>query len=140
MPHFGSNGGETVDDARYRIGLATARNLDPGAPERLEAALKEVAPDLYRLIIESAFGDILSRPGLDPKTREIATVSALTALGHAQPQLRFHLNAALNVGCTRAELAEVLMQMAVYAGVPAALNALYLAKEVFAERDAKELS
>jgi 4-carboxymuconolactone decarboxylase len=130
----------TVDDARYRIGLATARNLDPEGPERLEAALKEVAPALYRHIVESSFGDILSRPGLDPKTREIATVSALTAIGHAQPQLRFHLNAALNVGCTRAELAEVLMQMSVYAGIPAALNALYLAKEVFAERDAKGLS
>jgi len=128
-----------LDDARYRIGLATAKNLDPEGPERLEEALKGVAPDLYRHIMESAFGDILSRPGLDPKTREIATVSALTALGHTQTQLRFHLNAALNVGCTRAELAEVLMQMAVYVGVPAALNALYLAKEVFAERDAKEL-
>ena len=129
-----------MDDARYRIGLATARNLDPEGPERLEAALREIAPDLYRHIVEFAFGDILSRPGLDPKTREIATVSALAALGNAQPQLRFHLNAALNVGCTRAELAEVLMQMAVYAGVPAALNALHLAKEVFAERDAKGLS
>ncbi|PJB31753.1 MAG: 4-carboxymuconolactone decarboxylase [Deltaproteobacteria bacterium CG_4_9_14_3_um_filter_65_9] len=140
IPHDGSNGWGTVDDARYRIGLETARKLDPEGPERLEEALKGVAPDLYRHIVESAFGDILSRPGLDPKTREIATVSALTALGHAQPQLRFHLNAALNVGCTRAELAEVLMQMAVYAGIPAALNALYLAKEIFAERDAKGLS
>ena len=128
-----------MEEARYRRGLETARNLDPEGPERLEAALKEVAPDLYRHIVESSFGDILSRPGLDPKTREIATVSALTAIGHAQPQLRFHLNAALNVGCTRAELAEVLMQMSVYAGIPAALNALYLAKEVFAERDAKGL-
>ena len=69
-----------MDDARYRIGVATARNLDPEAPERLEAALKEVAPDLYRHIMESAFGDILSRPGLDPKTREIATVSARGAV------------------------------------------------------------
>lgn len=140
IPHDGSNPGGTVDDERYRIGLTTARRLDPEGPERLEAALSGIAPDLYRHIVEFAFGDILSRPGLDPKTREIATVSGLAALGNAQPQLRFHLNAALNVGCTRAELAEVLMQMAVYAGVPAALNALYLAKEVFAERDAKGLS
>ena len=102
-----------MEETRYRRGLETARELDPEGPERLEAALKEVAPDLYRHIVEFAFGDILSRPGLDPKTREIATVSALTALGNAQPQLRFHLNAALNVGCTRAQLAEVLMQMAV---------------------------
>jgi len=129
-----------MEETRYRRGLATARKLDPEGAERLEAALKEVAPDLYRHIIEFAFGDILSRPGLDPKTREIATVSALASLGNAQPQLRYHLNAALNVGCTRAELTEVMMQMAVYAGIPAALNALYLAKDVFAERDAKGLS
>ena len=69
----------------------------------------------------------------------VLTVSALTALGHARPQLRVHINAALNAGCTRGEIVEVLMQMAVYAGIPAALNALYLAKEVFAERDAKGL-
>jgi 4-carboxymuconolactone decarboxylase len=67
-----------VDDARYRVGLATARNLDPEGPERLEAALKELAPDLCRHIVEFAFGDILSREGLDPMTREITTVSALT--------------------------------------------------------------
>ena len=70
-----------MEEARYRRGLETARILDPGGAERLEAALKEVAPDLYRHIVEFAFGDILSRPGLDPKTREIATVSALTSLG-----------------------------------------------------------
>ena len=128
-----------MDDARYRIGLATARNLDPEGPERLEAALKEVAPDLYRFIVEFAFGDILSRPGLPVATREIVTLSALSAMGTAQPQLRVHLSAALNVGVPRAQIVEVFMQIAVYAGIPAALNALYLAKEVFAERDAKGL-
>ncbi|MBF8260244.1 MAG: hypothetical protein HW377_2618, partial [Actinobacteria bacterium] len=64
-------GSNSAGAARYRRGLETARNLDPEGPERLEAALKEVAPDLYRHIVESSFGDILSRPGLDPKTREI---------------------------------------------------------------------
>lgn len=129
-----------MDDARYRIGLATARNLDPEGPERLEAALKKVAPDLYRYIVEFAFGDILSRPGLPVATREIVTLSALSAMGTAQPQLRVHINASLNVGVPRAQIVEVFMQIAVYAGIPAALNALYLAKEVFAERDAKGLS
>ncbi len=61
-------------------------------------------------------------------------------MGTAQPQLRVHLNAALNVGMSRAQIVELFMQIAVYAGIPAALNALYLAKEVFAERDAKGLS
>jgi 4-carboxymuconolactone decarboxylase len=128
-----------MDETRYRRGLETVRKIDAENAGRLEEALKEIAPDLYRYIIEFAFGDVISRPGLDLRTREIATVSALTALGHAQPQLRVHLNAAMNAGCTRAEIVEVLMQMAVYAGIPAALNALYLAKEVFAERDGKGL-
>ena len=129
-----------MDDTRFRRGMETVRKIDAENAGRLEAALSDIAPDLYRYIIEFAFGDVISRPGLDLRTREIATVSALTALGNAQPQLRVHLNAALNAGCTRAELVEVLMQMAVYAGIPAALNALYLAKEVFAERDGRGLA
>jgi 4-carboxymuconolactone decarboxylase len=129
-----------MEDERFRRGLSTVRKIDPENAERLKAALSDIAPDLYRYIIEFAFGDLISRPGLDLRTREIATVSALTALGNANPQLRVHLNAALNAGCTRAEIVEVLMQMAVYAGIPAALNALYLAKEVFAERDSRGLS
>jgi 4-carboxymuconolactone decarboxylase len=140
IPPYGSNGRETVDDERYRIGLATARNLDPEAPERLKEALKGIAPDLYRYIVEFAFGDVLSRPGLGVAAREIVTLSALSAMGTAQPQLRMHINAALNVGVPRAQIVEVFMQIAVYAGIPAALNALYLAKEVFEERDAKGLS
>lgn len=129
-----------MENERFRRGLSTVRKIDAEGAGRLETALADIAPDLYRYIIEFAFGDVISRPGLDLRTREIATVSALTALGHADPQLRVHLNAALNAGCTRTEIVEVLMQMAVYAGIPAALNALYLAKEVFAERDARGLS
>jgi 4-carboxymuconolactone decarboxylase len=129
-----------MEETRYRRGLETARKLDEGNAARLEEALKEIAPDLYRYIVEFAFGDILSRPGLPVATREIVTLSALSAMGTAQPQLRVHLNAALNVGVPRAQIVEVFLQIAVYAGIPAALNALYLAKEVFTERDAKGLS
>jgi 4-carboxymuconolactone decarboxylase len=91
--------------------------------------------DLGRYTIEFPFGDIYSRPGLDLKSREIATVAALTALGNARPQLKVHINAALNVGCTRQEVIEVITQMTVYAGFPAALNGMFAAKEVFGERD-----
>jgi len=129
-----------MEETRYRRGLEAVRNLDEENAARLEDALKEIAPDLYRYIVEFAFGDILSRPGLPVATREIVTLSALSAMGTAQPQLRVHLNAALNVGVSRAQIVELFMQIAVYAGIPAALNALYLAKEVFAERDAKGLS
>jgi 4-carboxymuconolactone decarboxylase len=74
---------------------------------------------------------------LDLKSREIATVAALTALGYALPQLKVHIHGALNVGCTREEITEVILQMAVYAGFPAALNGMFAAKEVFGERDDK---
>jgi len=129
-----------MEETRYRRGLETARNLDEGNAARLEETLKGIAPDLHRFIVEFAFGDILSRPGLPVATREIVTLSALSAMGTAQPQLRVHINAALNVGVPRAQVVELFMQITVYAGIPAALNALTLAKEVFAERDAKGLS
>jgi 4-carboxymuconolactone decarboxylase len=86
-------------------------------------------------VIEFPFGDIYSRPGLDLKTRELGVIAALTALGNASPQLRVHIHGALNVGCSRTEIVEMIMQMAVYAGFPAALNGLYAVKEVFAQRD-----
>jgi 4-carboxymuconolactone decarboxylase len=101
-------------------------------------ALAPIAPDFARYLIEFPFGDIYSRPALDLKSREIATIAALAALGNAQPQLKVHIEGALNVGCTRDEIVEVFMQMAVYAGFPAALNALFAAREVFAAREAAD--
>jgi len=120
---------------RYNRGWDKLKEIDGQAGERVVESLKDIAPDLGRYVIEFPFGDVYSRPGLDLKSREIATVAALTALGNAAPQLKVHLNAALNVGCTRTEIVEVMIQMAVYAGFPAALNGVLLAKEVFAERD-----
>ena len=63
-------------------------------------------------------------------------VAALTAMGTARPHLKVHIHGALNVGCTREEVIEIMIQMAVYAGFPAALNGMFVAKEVFDERDA----
>lgn len=120
---------------RYRRGWEKLREIDENAGERLIDSLKDIAPDLARYIIEFPFGDVLSREGLSLKEREIATVSALTALGNAQPQLRAHIHNALNVGCTRQEVVEIMIQMAVYAGFPAALNGIEAAKAVFCERD-----
>ena len=149
---------------RYERGWEKLKEIDGKAGERVMEALKDIAPDLARYTIEFPFGDIYCRPGLDLKSREIAAVAALTALGHAvpevvdelvavvgppagqhrhvvqrhaAPQLKVHLNAALNVGCTRTEIIEVIIQMAVYAGFPAALNGAFAAQEVFKERDEK---
>lgn len=125
---------------RYQRGWEKLKEINGEAGEQVIESLKDIAPDLGRYVIEFPFGDIYSRPGLDLKSREIATVAALTALGNAQPQLKVHIHAALNVGCTRSEVVEVIVQMAVYAGFPAALNGVSAAKAVFTERDEQGLS
>lgn len=122
---------------RYERGWEKLKEIDGEAGETVINSLKDISPDLGRYTIEFPFGDIYSRPGLDLKSREIASVAALTALGYALPQLKVHIHGALNVGCTREEIKEVILQMAVYAGFPAALNGMFAAKEVFRERDEK---
>ena len=122
---------------RYQRGLAKLREIDGEAGERVLAGLDDIAPDFARYLIEFPFGDIYSRPGLDLKSREIAVVAALTALGNAAPQLKVHIQGALNVGVTRVEVVETIMQMAVYAGFPASLNGLAAAREVFAQGDGR---
>ena len=130
----------TASTDRYQRGWQKLAEVDGHAGEQVIDSLKDIAPDLARYVIEFPFGDIYSRPGLDLKSRELATVAALTALGNAQPQLKVHIHGALNVGCTREEVVEVIIQMAVYAGFPAALNGIFAAKDVFAERDTKAMS
>jgi 4-carboxymuconolactone decarboxylase len=122
-----------MQETRYDRGLRKLSEIDGQAGERVIESLRDIAPDFARYLIEFPFGDIFSRPGLDLKYREIATVAALTALGNARPQLKVHIRAALNVGCSMTEILEVIMQMAVYAGFPAALNGLFTAREVFSE-------
>ncbi len=122
------------EDSRYTHGWEKLREIDGAAGERVVAALADIAPDFARYMIEFPFGDIYSRPQLDLKARELGVVAALTALGNAAPQLKVHIHGALNVGWTREEIIEIIMQMAVYAGFPAALNGLFAAGEVFAER------
>lgn len=125
----------SLESSRYSRGWEKLREIDGQAGERVIASLADIAPDFAKYLIEFPFGDIYSRPQLDLKAREIGVVAALTALGNATPQLKVHIHGALNVGCTREEVVEIIMQMAVYAGFPSALNGLFAAKEVFAERD-----
>ncbi len=122
---------------RYERGLEKLKEVDGEAGETVIEGLKDIAPDLARYVIEFPFGDVYCRPGLDLKSREIAAVAALTALGTATPQLKVHINGALNVGLSRQEVVEIIIQMTVYAGFPAALNGMFAAKEVFQERDEK---
>jgi 4-carboxymuconolactone decarboxylase len=121
-----------LEETRYARGQRALADIDGSAGQNVVDALADIAPDFARYLIEFPFGDIYSRGGLDIRAREIATIAALTALGNAAPQLKVHIEAGLHVGLSRDEIVEVIMQMSVYAGFPAALNGLFAAKEVFA--------
>jgi 4-carboxymuconolactone decarboxylase len=116
---------------RYERGLAALKSISGEAGAAVVQSLAQIAPDLGRFIVEFSYGDVISRPGLDYRTKELATVALLTALATAAPQLRVHINGALTVGASREEIVEVIQQMAVYAGFPAALNGIAAAREVF---------
>ncbi|HCI4233290.1 carboxymuconolactone decarboxylase family protein [Klebsiella quasipneumoniae] len=121
-----------MSSERYITGQEMLQRVDGHGGEAVVDSLRDIAPDFARYLIEFPFGDIYARPGLDLRSREIATIAALTALGNAEPQLKVHIAAGLNVGLTQEEITEVIMQMAVYAGFPTALNGLFAAKAVFA--------
>ena len=110
---------------RYRRGLDVAEKI---AAEKLSHFVKsgvaEVAPDFARMVIEFAFGDIYSRDALDLRSRELIAIAVLAASGNSKAQLRLHVESASTSGITKGEIIEVLMQIALYAGFPAALNAL----------------
>jgi 4-carboxymuconolactone decarboxylase len=122
-----------MSSERYERGSRMLTAVDGPAGLAVVEGLAKSFPDFARYVLEFPFGDIYARKGLGLRERELATVAALCALGHASPQLRVHVHAALHVGCKPQEVVEVVMQMAVYAGFPAALNGLSVAREVFAE-------
>lgn len=119
---------------RLTRGQARLKQITGQSGEKVMEAMAEIAPDFARYIFEFGYGDVYSRPGLDLRTRMLATVAGLVALGHAERELEVHIGSALNVGASRDEVVEVIMQMALYAGFPAALDALYIAKRVFTAR------
>jgi len=104
-----------------------------GAEERLVEFFKDF-PGMLTYEAEFAY-DMWTRPGLDLKARSMITLAALAALGTNPQQLQTHINAALNCGCTRDEIRELMMHLVVYLGFPRAMAGMYCAKEVFAARD-----
>lgn len=126
---------ENMQSERFKTGWEKLKEIDGEAGEKVINSLKDISPDLGTYIIEYAFGDIYSRSGLDLKSKEIAVVAALTALGNAQPQLKVHINGALNTGSSINEVKEVILQMSVYSGFPSCINAMNALKEVLAERE-----
>lgn len=124
----------TTENKRHELGEAALSAITGGTGTAVVESLKDIAPDLAEWIISFSYGDVMARPGLDKRSRQLATVAALTAMGTAMPQLKVHIHGALNVGCEPAEIVEAILQMAVFAGFPAAINGLNVAREVFRER------
>ncbi|RVT83959.1 carboxymuconolactone decarboxylase family protein [Rhodobacteraceae bacterium CCMM004] len=123
----------------YTRGSAAAEATNPGLEETLRDRYDPVLPGFGRSLVEVVYGHFYTRPGLDDKTRYLATVAGLTVLGgQTGPQLRIHVQNALNAGETSREVAEVIHQMALYGGFPATISALNAALEVFAQQEAPE--
>ena len=123
------------EEVRYERGLAKMREMFGAGVDSALKGIAATSPDLARVLVEFPFGDVYPRPGLDLKTREMLTVEALTVLGSPQGELKENIRGALNVGCIRDEILEIILQMAVYAGFPAALEAVKTAASVFGEAE-----
>ncbi len=102
--------------------------------ERAKSRITPFTEDFQTFITEYAWGSIWTRPGLDRRARSMLCIGMLAALGKTD-ELRLHIRATANTGVTRDEIKEILMQVAVYAGVPAGNSAFHHAQEVLAEMD-----
>lgn len=128
---------ETAPETALDRGRAVVAEINPGLEQALAGKYDAHFPGFAETLIEFAYGRLYAREGLDLKTRQIATVAALTALGgQTGPQLRVNLEHALAAGASRRELLEVILQMAVYGGMPAAINGMNVAIALFEEQDA----
>lgn len=119
---------------RHEFGLGVLESVDGEAGDRLLEALGDVAPDMVHHISAFAYGDIYARPGLVPRDRQLVTLGALTAMGGTEGELRIHIGTALTVGLTPEEIIESLMHSTLYCGFPRAINAILIAREVFADQ------
>ncbi len=120
-------------------GRELSEELNPGMEAALEARYGHLVPGLAEGVVDFAYGRQYARPGLPLRDRYLATVAALTAIGaQTSPQLAINISGARSVGLTREEIGEVIWQMALYGGFPAAINALNVALDVFAKEDAQE--
>jgi len=120
-----------TQETRYERGLKKMTEVYGVPVEELIAPLR----DLGRYMVEFPYGDIYSRNGLAARDREIATIAMLTALGGREPQLRVHMNSALNVGLTPDELYEIILHTLIFAGFPTAINALTVLGDFLSKRD-----
>ena len=126
-----------MDDDLYRKGMQTRRSvLGDEHVDKAEANKTDFDSDFQEYITNNAWGAVWSRPGLTKRERSLIVIALMTALGHEE-ELAMHLRATQNTGATKEDVKEVLLQTAVYAGVPAANKAFKIAKQVYAELETK---
>lgn len=134
-------GGMDVETDRYQKGMNKLQELilpegdSPTGHMEIGESFKDVAPDLERIVVEFAFGDIYARPGLDNKQKVLTTISALVAQG--LPQIEMHVKTGIAAGLKPEEIIGCIMHLIPYCGFPKALNALKSAQKVFAEQGLK---
>lgn len=123
-----------MKNTRFTQGMEQLKTIDGKGGENVIKSLEDIAPDLGKFIVEFAFGDIYTRKGLTTEEREMITLSSLLTAGGCEPQLKVHINGALNVGISPEKVIETFLQCIPYTGFPKVLNAVFAAKKVFAER------
>lgn len=123
----------------YARGKALSEQVNPGMEDALMARYDALVPGLSRTVVDVAYGQFYARGGVDEKTRLLATIAGLTALGgQTRPQLKVNIASARAVGASREEISEIIFQMTLYGGFPAMINALNAAIEVFEAEEAIE--
>lgn len=122
-----------MSDEKFARGMEVRRAvLGAAHVDRAEANKTDFDADFQRFITETAWGSVWARPGLDRRTRHLLTIALLAALGR-ENELALHIRATQNTGVTPDDVKETLLQVAIYAGVPAANSAFALVKKVYAE-------
>ena len=120
----------------YETGKALSERMNPGMEAVLEERYGDLVPGLAQSVVDFAYGQQYARPGLGMRERVIATIAAVAALGaQTGPQLRIHIKAGLSEGLTAQEIGEIIWQMALYGGFPAAISALNVLRDVLAEQE-----
>nr|WP_195971041.1 carboxymuconolactone decarboxylase family protein [Clostridium thermobutyricum] len=118
---------------RFQTGMENLNLIDGTIGGNVITSLEDIAPDIGKYIVEFAFGDIYSREILSLQEREIITLTSLLTSGGCENQLKVHINASLNVGISKEKIIETFIHCIPYVGFPKVLNAVFVAKEIFAE-------
>ena len=124
-----------MEASRFEQGSQALAAIDGKGGQDVIDSLQDIAPDLGRWIVEFAFGDIYTREGLTLQQRELVTIGSLVTQGDTAPQLAVHIQGALNVGLSKESVIEAILQCVPYVGFPRVINAINVARKVFASAD-----